>query len=134
MKQILILLMALLPIGAIAQSVNQNALTWSSSSAKNYVTDEVIELGTKFETDSNTIKWIQGGGSWIYEFSVRSIQGEWGDVTADGQVAFTVEFKGYTGTIQFQRTAGTTKVKIDIDKSDGKLLPFEFSISEIQTR
>lgn len=92
---------------------------------------ESVTNASRFESNSNKIKWIQKGGALVYEFDINSISNGWDDVSKDGEVIVDVSFRGNKGSIKFSRKQGQTSIETDI-RIDGKnILPFTFTINAI---
>ncbi len=94
-------------------------------------TDQFTSSSEFVTEGSNTIKWNQKGGALVYNFEVTQKVGNWKDTKQNGELVFSVLFRGYAGKIKFSRKQGQIKIETDIPIEGKNTLPFVFTIASI---
>lgn len=104
-------ILMIIPNKAQSQNALQTSLQWSSTSVSNQADNSTFNLTSRFVTGNNTLNWDQANGRKIITYTVTSVDGQWTDVAADGQITFNVQYGAVTGTYTFLRLSGKTTVR-----------------------
>lgn len=81
--------------------------------------------------DINTIKWVQKGGAKVYEFDVIERTGSWHNSDADGELIYSVTFRGNAGTIKFSRKQSVITIDTHVPVNGKNILPYVFQVNSI---
>ena len=132
MKKILILiLLSSLTAGLQAQDILTTPLKWVVTKITDNQTQELMNFQCTFESQSNSIKWIQKNGSYVTSFSINSVQGTWSDVKSIGEVTYSVTLDGQTGTLKFWRDASGAYITINLPQAGMDAIWYTYSISQV---
>jgi hypothetical protein len=130
--KILLLIFCLIALRVNAQITDPrySQITWSVSKVINLdKLEDQFQFNCKFITEGDQpIKWVQTGAAGTTEFTVTSIEGEWGDVSLPGTVTFHVSLDGTVGSIIIIKESGKTYLTMDI----GEGARYKFEISNYQ--
>lgn len=130
-KALLISLIVGFAISVRGQSIVNDRLAWSVTGFLNKANQESIAYSCRFESEPGKIKWIQKGGSVIYEFSITGKQGAWKDASKDGELTYSVTFRNKPGTIRFARSGSAVTIETDVPVDGKNSLPYTFNVSSV---
>ncbi len=133
LRMILFFLLTSYSITTWSQNIVTDTLVWNSTSAVNQQDTSTLNYTCSFATTALTnVDWIQAGGKHVSHFSVNSTDGQWTDVSKDGQLTYDVSNGAVTGVITFSRSGGVLSVHLKLFVN-GKLdQDYVFNISDIR--
>lgn len=120
-----------LPFNIFCQSVAEQELKWSTIKTTDRITVDVIDQSTYFLTKPSTIEWVQNSGQLKYNFTITDVDGNWNDVTQNGQITFNVTRAGYSGTIIFKREDTGVTVEMTMAKSGMPGWSYSFIVESV---
>jgi len=134
MKKLLVISLIALSFQVLGQNDDfAHKLLWKINGvSKTDSSTDQFSSSSEFVTQgTNTITWIQKGGSVVYNFEVTQKAGNWRDSKQDGELVFSVLFRGHAGKIKFSRKEGRITIEPHIPIEGKNTLPFVFTIVSI---
>lgn len=114
---------------------SQNPLTstirWTADRATDLKTNNDFAFQCVFQTNENSVEWIQKSGSFVQHFNVTSTDGTWNDVQQAGEITFHVSHNGQTGTVVAKRTSAGVSITVDFTGSNSYAPKHEFRINQV---
>lgn len=115
-------IVSLISIQAEGQKVinpETDTIKWEYTRLENMVKREKINLSGYFISYSDkSFLWIQTGVDRKYSFDVKSVKGDWADVTGKGELIYHVTCNGEEGTLKMHREQGELKIILDFIQPD----------------
>lgn len=102
---------------SMAQSISATNLLWTVTSAKAQSDSTSFNYACTFITYTSantTLDWSQSNGESVTHFTVTSVDGQWADITTDGQVGYHVQNGKVNGTITFQKSGGVYTIHLQL--------------------
>ena len=134
MKTLTILIIICGAIAAKGQDISATNLLWTVSGAKAQSDSASFNYACTFTTRAlatATLDWSQNNGQSVATYTVTSVDGQWSDVTQDGQVTYHVQKGKVNGTIVFQRSGGVPSIHLQLLVDTKPDQDYIFSISSI---
>jgi hypothetical protein len=113
-----------------AQNPGNQTIIWNSIKAINQADSKEVVYNCSFKTyATQSLDWVQG--THRSNFTVTSTDGQWTDLSQDGQETYNVQNGSITGSFLFSRNAGQYSLHMKL-YVDGKLdQDYVFTISSI---
>lgn len=100
-----------------------DTIQWEYDGIQNLTNAEELTLGGQFTSyGGHGLSWVQNGESNDYSITVNSVQGDWQDIDASGELTYTVTCQDLAGTIKVYREGTALKIRIDFGEP-GSLSP-----------
>lgn len=122
---LIIILFISIRLNAQTVDIINTSVSWTTSNATNLdKPNDQFSFNCQFVTNGlKPIKWIQGEGAETTEFSILTTEGQWKDISKDGQIIFHVSQDETRGTITIKQKAG--KAILIMDLGEGSRYKFE---------
>jgi len=128
-RYIFIFLFAL-PTLATAQSLKGNNFTWVAQQAQNLVSDTIQDQRAVFNSYGiKKFEMIQHSATVV--FTVTSQQGEWKDISQEGETSFSVLIDNKPGRITIGRNSNGPYLMLDMTPSRPDGINFKYLISSL---
>ena len=117
-----------------AQNPTSTTLTWKSVSAVNQIDNSSFSYACSFVTYGNKkLDWVQRNGDKVSHFNVSSVDGQWVDLSRNGQLIYHVSDGDLTGTLTFSKNSGGYSVHLKLYIARKLDQDYLFSISNVST-
>jgi hypothetical protein len=132
MKKILIIIIVMIGyFQSKAQNVLTTPLTWSVTELNDLNTNKIASYMCSFKTSGTTeILWVQKN-NYTRKLEVQQTTGTWMDVSAEGQVVYSISEDSDTGTLTFERTSSGIYITLDLSQGTQPRLRQKYSVVQV---
>jgi hypothetical protein len=115
------------------QDILKAELLWKSDKVTNLLTNEELLIASSLKSHSTTsVDWIQRNGAKVYAYTVTSVVGSWADVSANGEITYSISSGDSKGEIIFKRQPEGATATLRLER-EGKITShFKFTIISIE--
>jgi|GEM_PF-4944703 len=122
-------------IHSAAQNLNaaSQSLVWHSNQLQEKHSGETVNVAVDIKTTTETIQLLYPNE--MITFEIQSIEGEWQDVSADGQLLYSVLHNDTSfGEVTIQRSSGNLWIEVDFTENNQHGLHQVFEINSVNAQ
>ena len=124
------LMLLLASSSVFSQNIQTSTVEWNCASTFTASSGTFADEISKVVSNPQQITWYDAEGVARQTFAVTSANGSWTNVASNGSIQFIVSSGANRGTVQFERSAGATTIKILII-SEAETEVYELSVNTV---